>query len=1413
MLKFLYVFIFSTIYVFSNTYLIRTDDKNTLLQLKNQFNSEITQVADHFKEANFKNFPSLLNNDKAIYYLNKIKSYYKVNIDNIEVLNKIENIKNLEIYQNRKFKISTSELQYPNIAKKLWNLNQLNISKAWKTATGKGIVISLVDTGIDFNHQDLKNSLWINPKEDLNNNGTFEPWSYLETRNGITGDLNGIDEDGNGYIDDIIGYDFVDQIQVAYGDFHNPDPIPEDEGNHGTNVASIMVAKPATDTSIVGISYNSKLMIAKAFDITGNAESDDIAIAIVYSVLNGANIINMSFGDDYPSQIVYDAIKFAYYSGCVLVASSGNNGWNLPHYPSDYPEVISVGGSDERLQKWGFSNYGPYLDILAPARLLKTANTNNSYKTTNGTSIAAPHISSAAALLLEINNTLTNEDIKMILKSTAFDNIGYDSTYSIGAGILDINKSLKNPFKSILKFENINFDDILYDEDLPKNINISVTHPLFDKVEFLISNSSSRIIWKKITEINSQILNKSFVSLTSNLLTNGQNLLCIRLHLKNQKFIDEIIPVNYYSKKNEFKYEYFNNYQAFKNEKRIYIIGANTNRPATFYVNYKLKNSQNLYSTVKEFNRFSNSHQLIIEDLKSNEIYSATAVAISGKDTIFKEFEFSIDDGYFTTKNFRLKPYNSARSYLNNNVTNLYSNGKKTFAVNDFSNLFIGKTFTRQIIDNKIVNVDSLDLGYIPVGFGDSNGDGIPEILSTAEYNTILYQAKNKYGNPFETILYRNAQNTSLWSEQFFDIDKDGIDEIIGYTYEVQEKEYKVIKYQNGNYEKIASARLPDKYASISIERGSALEDLDGDGNYELAFVNTRGNLFIYEFKNNKFELEYIDSTNLGFSNQYVTKADINGDGIYEILHGTYGTVISTGTAGYTDAVWNFRIIKSNGYNNYSIIWSESFYPVRDGATRQNIFYRNGIAAGNLDNEAGDEIVLIPFPNLYVLKWNKSTQKFDNFWYYPSALSNTALIADMDGNGINELGFTTFNALRFFEFTGNKSIPEPPINLDGWAETQTTAYLEWESINIADKFYIYQLIAQNGEIIPFKIAETNSKSIFLDNLKPNSFYDFVLTTFNNNFSTNESDFSNVISIATTEKTLPISYEVISPNTIKLSFMGTLPVNSINPAYFLLENSSINLIPSSVNIYSKNIALINFNENLKNGDYNLHIYKFRDFYRNFSTDTIIKINIDIKGADEEIYLKKLEFLSETLIKIYFSEEIDSLSATNRNNYVFSPFGEALFVELDPIEKNAILINISQLFRNNGARGINYTIQARNIKSKSGKNITKGAGSILGFVIYANNLQNAYVYPNPLRISEVEQIIFANLSPSAKVTIKTLDGVEINTLLETDGNGGVEWDLRDKNGNLLGTGIYLFEVEGTDINGINLMPFTGKFVIIP
>jgi len=141
-----------------------------------------------------------------------------------------------------------------------------------------------------------------------------------------------------------------------------------------------------------------------------------------------------------------------------------------------------------------------------------------------------------------------------------------------------------------------------------------------------------------------------------------------------------------------------------------------------------------------------------------------------------------------------------------------------------------------------------------------------------------------------------------------------------------------------------------------------------------------------------------------------------------------------------------------------------------------------------------------------------------------------------------------------------------------------------------------------------------------------------------------------------------------------------------------------------------------------------------------------------------------------------------------------------------------MNISQLFRTRGANGKNYTITVSNVIAKDSTPITKGAGNTLGFVISTPSNSDAYVFPNPINMSENPEIYFANLTQNAIITIQTLDGAEIIKLYENDGNGGLEWDGKDRNGKDLPTGIYIFTVEGTNKDDENVFTETKKFVIL-
>ncbi|MDD4309790.1 MAG: S8 family serine peptidase, partial [Candidatus Cloacimonetes bacterium] len=250
--------------------------------------------------------------------------------------------------------------------------SSLQAESAWdihKGEDGAGVIVAVVDTGTRWNHLDLAQNIWNNLGEDANSNG------YTLYYNGSawvmdSGDINGIDDDGNGKIDDLIGWDFM--LNAAGDQANNP----FDQAGHGTAVSGIAAARTNNTIGASSMAWNLTLMPISCDYGTGYIfRGYD---AIIYAAENGADVINCSWGGSTFSQANQDAISYAYSLGSIIVAAAGNVSNGIPLYPAGYQNVLAVASLTNAGVKSG-SNYGAFVDVGAPTSAIGTTTSGGGY--------------------------------------------------------------------------------------------------------------------------------------------------------------------------------------------------------------------------------------------------------------------------------------------------------------------------------------------------------------------------------------------------------------------------------------------------------------------------------------------------------------------------------------------------------------------------------------------------------------------------------------------------------------------------------------------------------------------------------------------------------------------------------------------------------------------------------------------------------------------------------------------------------------------------------------------------------------------------------------------------------------------------------------------------------------------------
>jgi subtilisin family serine protease len=1367
--------------------------KSYIIKLKNDKHSETLQSSAVFKLLKpIFNFNNDIKNSKLLSSnsTKSLESYYivdkrSVSPSDFTELNKIaESIEPNYIYtvETLDKQVKISAFANDPLIDKQWGLPNAKVFDAWNWATGKNVVVGVVDTGIDFNHKDLSKQLWMNAAEDINKNGTFEPWSSKESVDGVFGDLDGIDQDGNGYIDDVIGYDFVDQEVTNLGDASGLDPIPFDENQHGTIVSGVIAAERNNNIGISGIAYNAKILSARAFDASGNAESDDIAKAIIYAVVNGAKVINCSFGEIYYSRLIDDAIKFAFANNVVVVASSGNNNWDEPHYPSDLNGVISVGAMSKTGYRYWKSNYGSNLSLIAPGENIMTCAPNNNYGYFTGTSLSAPFVSAAAAMALEKNNKLSPSEIKSILERTASPYSNSGRTKYEGAGALDISAALEKNYLADIK-TTYPHNKSIYNKNDSSFITVcgSILTPLFQSYSVSIGEGISPDNYRELYNNDRQVKDSIISKIDISKLKDTTYTIKISVNQKNERKLEITNIVEVISNSISLNIDSVQVLPVYNSYNGKYMINILANRKCFAELQYvNLSTQDTAYLSDQE--SYEKRHDFLLSDLSSGSEYEAQIKTYLNngryitKSIIFTPDIKSFDYALLQSSNYKC---DLPAGYVINQTFQKSVDDAPKFVISDYKDGQWNSALLYSFENGTFKQLDSL-IGdtLLPVAYANFDGDSRNyAVMKTYGKTAIFKFSDNK--------LFKNLVFSSLTIGTpcaAYDLDKDGKDELFAYT----DSSIVISKFENGKVNVLFNLYHPNpKFRRLKELPAFTLGDFDNDGSTQIVFSNKLGNRIVFNYKNGNVEYLNSDTNSISINSLYYDRGDIDGDGKLELislsaepLYGSDAYEISS-----AHSIWKLNIYKIDANKTFKVQdnLSQNIFGVRLGDSGYG-YYKNGLTVANIDGKNGDEIIVSTFPNLYIFKLENNNIR--PFAMESNVYANGALTVDLNKNGINEVIFSGFDKLYSGEYLSGSELLTPPSQVWGWSINNTDYFIHWVKPAKSIKTQIWYQSPTNSSFKKM-LAETDKDTITLNAPEYKNGFIYFISKYENEASSYQSR-KFVFFIKEAAKAISAKVE---EKSIIVKFDGQIPTQIESKYFKLIDSESREIYPSSTQYIGDYSVLLNFND-LEYGDYNLKIASFFDYYTNPTIASELKLSIQDKSVSE-IYLKSLHVISANPPSIELSYSADvSDEAMNKNNYIITPIGE--ISKIDRIQNDKVRIEFVAN-QGIGAFGKEYNIKAQNIKSANNSmEITKGAGASMSFIFFNNELNQAYVFPNPIKMNSENRPIFANLPTKARIEIFRIDGAALRTLNENNADGGCEWDMLDNKGDKVESGVYLFKV---------------------
>jgi len=1275
----------------------------------------------------------------------------------------------------------------------MYNLQQehyenIKLPEAWNLETGEEhVLVAVIDSGILFSHPDLQGNIYQNPDEIPDNS---------------------LDDDSNGYVDDWRGWDFVDapeleSIAAGNTDFMETDNDPSDELLHGTHVSGIIGAVGNNGTGISGVCWNLNVIPLRAgFSVSGASsgylQDDDAAAAIIYAANMGADIINISWGDDNFSPIIADACQYAYDHGSVIIASAGNEPVRGIKYPARLSSTISVGAVDRYKNIAGFSSFGPDLDLVAPGVSIYStfnASGDSAYVQKSGTSMAAPFITGAAALLISRYPSLSNEEIytRIVSSCTDLGSEGFDEHY--GHGLININSLLTDDANSLLLIsspvDNGFFADEFDIEGIVTSNDFSKYSLMFIPAENLESEETA---WKNIDD-HSTFPNYYFSEyLTPAVLghfhfppffADGEYIIRLRM-IKDDGFstdftqsvnIDRTAPI--------LQEDYVNIFPRYSAEIRSFYLQLVFDEA----VDVQLDCSINGSSFFVSGSSTDHIHLIKLPDYLSEGLINFTVTAInkSGLSSFYSFQNFSEIENYTVDVNGYTHSSTSNYLYPLKEAYDFDNNGRNEIVAMDLSSGGINDVSIYEPYNNELSLKYSFSQQFIPLSAGNTNGAGLEVLGLSATGSALLYETLSNSDYPSQGIKeFVGSKGGSI-----VDIDDDGYDEVV--LIQTYDTKLSVVVYRRENFEFIPDNVLLNSSTSlinnffVSRVTGGLF---DNDQYPDILTADQDGDVLVFELYHSEDSQESGLADSLVWSYRlpvpnayYLDKGDFNGDGQIDFVVGGYNEDIDNPENDF----WFFEFFTSSGDNVYSSLGTISF----DDYNPQN-----SLAVFDNDNDGDDEILFAVTPNLYLVDyqnedflpiWKGDSQKTYQICAFKENSFDTdfRFMINQNTEGSEKTVFFDKDA----PFTG----PATPGSFQVVPTDSDKVKISWENI-LSGNIRIYR--KSDSEIV--LISESFADNYIDSGLMCDSLYFYAISKYDENFNPPESRLTLFKGAIPTFIPQVVDLRMTGANRVSVFFDQKLHSSVLNNGNFHCSQSGE---PSSVNfINDMKGVLLTFRDALPStqSEYLLTM-------KNLKGNTGVPIPDTTMIFQRESDLIPPEITGYNLIDsksilLHFSEPLDELSSLIGNFSLIPPEADynnkvsTVFLENDKVR----IIFLRDLKKATQP----YYIALTNIRDLSG-NLIENDKNIYPFSLTEiTSLKFLKIVPNPLYYNDFSgtepEIRFMNIpfNEKGRIKIYSMDGSLIyqDTINPLNADSYYySWKVVNDSGRRVAPGVYYFLLE--------------------